>query len=46
MDERELARYIKVLEDEMKTAAGLLEFERAAEIRDNIRDLRRRFIEL
>ncbi|MDD2201216.1 MAG: excinuclease ABC subunit UvrB [Firmicutes bacterium] len=46
MDERELARYIKVLEDEMKTAASLLEFERAAEIRDNIRDLRRRFIEL
>jgi excinuclease ABC subunit B len=46
MDERELARYIKVLEEEMKKAASLLEFEHAAEIRDNIRDLRRRFIEL
>ncbi|HHY61385.1 MAG: excinuclease ABC subunit UvrB [Bacillota bacterium] len=46
MDERELARYIKALEDEMKKAAGLLEFERAAELRDTIRDLRRRFVEL
>jgi excinuclease ABC subunit B len=46
MDERELARCIKNLEEQMKRAAGLLEFERAAEIRDRIRDLRRRFVQL
>ncbi|MGI6131707.1 MAG: excinuclease ABC subunit UvrB [Bacillota bacterium] len=46
MDERELARLIKNLEEQMKKAAGLLEFERAAEIRDRIRDLRRRFVQL
>ena len=46
MDERELARLIKNLEEQMKKAASLLEFERAAEIRDRIRDLRRRFVQL
>lgn len=46
MDERELARLIKNLEEQMKKAAGLLEFEQAAQIRDRIRDLRRRFIQL
>jgi excinuclease ABC subunit B len=46
MDERELARLIKSLEEQMKKAAGLLEFEQAAQIRDRIRDLRRRFIQL
>ena len=46
MDERELARVIKNLEEQMKKAAGLLEFEQAAQIRDRIRDLRRRFIQL
>ena len=46
MDERELARLIKNLEEQMKKAAGLLEFERAAQIRDRIRDLRRRFVQL
>jgi excinuclease ABC subunit B len=46
MDERELAHHIKSLEEEMKKAAGLLEFERAAEIRDRIKELRRRFAEL
>ncbi|HAI86867.1 MAG TPA: excinuclease ABC subunit B [Firmicutes bacterium] len=45
MDERELAKLIKKLEEQMKKAAGLLEFERAAEIRDRIRDLRRRFVQ-
>ena len=46
MDERELARLIKNLEEQMKKAASLLEFERAAEIRDRIRDIRRRFVQL
>ncbi len=46
MDERELARLIKNLEEQMKKAASLLEFEQAAQIRDRIRDLRRRFIQL
>ena len=46
MDERELARLIKNLEEQMKKAAGLLEFEQAAQIRDRIRDLRRRFVQL
>lgn len=46
MDERELVRHIKYLEEQMKKAAALLEFERAAGIRDNIRDLRRRFASL
>jgi excinuclease ABC subunit B len=46
MDERELARVIKNLEEQMKKAAGLLEFEQAAQIRDRIRDLRRRFVQL
>ncbi len=46
LDERQLARLIKNLEEQMKKAAGLLEFEQAAEIRDRIRDLRRRFVQL
>jgi len=46
MDERELARVIKNLEEQMKKAASLLEFEQAAQIRDRIRDLRRRFVQL
>jgi excinuclease ABC subunit B len=40
MGARELAAYIKRLEKEMTEAAKRLEFERAAELRDQIRDLR------
>ncbi|MGE5508242.1 MAG: excinuclease ABC subunit UvrB [Chitinophagales bacterium] len=40
MSARELAAYIKRLEKEMTEAAKQLEFERAAELRDQIRDLR------
>ncbi len=37
---KELARYIKELEEEMYAAAGDLKFERAAELRDEINQLR------
>ena len=40
MDAKELARYIKKLEKEMQQAAKELEFEKAAELRDQISDLR------
>ncbi len=40
MDARELAKYIKQLEKEMQQAARELEFEKAAELRDQIIDLR------
>ncbi|MEW6229243.1 MAG: excinuclease ABC subunit UvrB [Bacillota bacterium] len=43
MSEKELANLIRALEQEMRKAAQELEFERAAELRDRIRDLRRRF---
>ncbi len=43
MSGKELADSIKVLEQEMYRAAKELEFERAAEIRDRIRALRRKF---
>lgn len=43
MSEKELADLIRALEQEMRKAAQELEFERAAELRDRIRDLRRRF---
>lgn len=46
MDERKLASTIRSLEEQMKKAASLLEFEQAAEIRDKIIDLRRRFAQL
>ena len=40
---KELAKHIKKLEEEMAKAAKQLEFERAAELRDKIKELRRRF---
>ncbi|MGE5585833.1 MAG: excinuclease ABC subunit UvrB [Bacillota bacterium] len=43
MSHKELATLIRTLEEEMRRAAQVLEFERAAEIRDRIRALRRRF---
>ncbi|MDK2930961.1 MAG: excinuclease subunit [Bacillota bacterium] len=43
MSDKELAAFIRTLEDEMRRAAQALEFERAAELRDRIRALRRRF---
>ncbi len=39
---KELTRYIKELENEMEEAAENLEFEKAAEIRDNIKALRKK----
>ena len=39
---RDLAARVTELESEMRAAAANLEFERAAEVRDRIRDLRRR----
>ncbi len=43
MSDKELAAFIRTLEDEMRRAAQALEFERAAELRDKIRALRSRF---
>ncbi|MDI7247640.1 MAG: excinuclease ABC subunit UvrB [Bacillota bacterium] len=43
MSPKELAALIRTLEEEMRRAAQALEFERAAELRDRIRALRRRF---
>src|SRR5579884_1008115 len=43
LPKEELARLIKDLEAQMRTASRSLEFERAAELRDQIVDLRRRF---
>ena len=43
MEPKEVLAYIKKLEDEMIKAAKQLEFEKAASIRDEIRDIRRRF---
>ncbi|MGE5588035.1 MAG: excinuclease ABC subunit UvrB [Clostridia bacterium] len=43
MSDKEVAAFIRTLEDEMRKAALALEFERAAELRDRIRALRRRF---
>ena len=40
---KEIAKHIKKLEEEMTKAAKQLEFERAAELRDRIKELRRRF---
>lgn len=40
---KEIAKHIKKLEEEMVKAAKQLEFERAAELRDRIKELRRRF---
>ncbi len=40
---KEIAKHIKKLEEEMAKAAKQLEFERAAELRDRIKELRRRF---
>lgn len=44
MSHKEAAKLIRTLEDEMYKAAQALEFERAAEIRDRIRDLRTQFV--
>lgn len=46
MDAKELAKYIKKLEKEMQQAAKNLEFEKAAELRDQIIDLRTWLAEL
>ncbi len=43
LPKEELARLIKDLENQMRAASRSLEFERAAELRDQIVDLRRRF---
>ncbi|NPV53465.1 MAG: excinuclease ABC subunit UvrB [Firmicutes bacterium] len=43
MTEKEIAHMIRGLEKDMRRAAEALEFERAAELRDRIRELRRRF---
>ncbi len=45
MSHKEAAKLIRTLEDEMYKAAQALEFERAAELRDKIRDLRKRFVQ-
>jgi excinuclease ABC subunit B len=42
LPKEELARLIKDLEAQMRTASRSLEFERAAELRDQIVELRRR----
>jgi excinuclease ABC subunit B len=42
----EITRKIKQLKKEMKQAAGRLEFERAADLRDEIRELENRELEL
>ncbi len=44
MDEKELAKEMKRLEKEMFTCAKNLEFERAAQLRDDLRKLRDRLI--
>ncbi len=44
MSHKEVAELIRSLEDEMYKAAQVLEFEHAAELRDKIRDLRKRFV--
>ena len=43
LSHKETAKLIRTLEDEMYKAARALEFERAAELRDRIRALRKRF---
>jgi excinuclease ABC subunit B len=43
LSDKEIATLIRSLEEEMRKAAMVLEFERAAELRDRIRFLRRRF---
>mgnify|MGYP003741188591 FL=1 len=45
MSHKEAAKLIQALEDQMYKAAQALEFEQAAELRDKIRDLRKRFIQ-
>ncbi|NLB72944.1 MAG: excinuclease ABC subunit UvrB [Firmicutes bacterium] len=45
MSLKEAAKLIGALEEEMYKAARALEFERAAELRDKIRDLRKRFVQ-
>ncbi len=45
MSHKEAAKLIRTLEDEMYKAAQALEFERAAELRDKIRDLGKRFVQ-
>jgi excinuclease ABC subunit B len=46
LSHKETAKLIRTLEDEMYKAARALEFERAAELRDRIRTLRKRFAKL
>jgi excinuclease ABC subunit B len=46
MPQDELARLITTLEEEMSDAAGGLEFEYAARLRDEIADLRRELREV
>ena len=45
LNKDEIARMIKELESQMKAAARLLEFEKAAAIRDQIVELRRAIID-
>jgi excinuclease ABC subunit B len=45
LDSRQLALFIKQLEQEMQEAAEQLEFERAAELRDEIAELREMLLE-
>jgi len=45
LSREEILRMLKDLETQMKTAARQLEFERAAELRDQIMELRRRLEE-
>jgi len=45
LSHKEAAKLIRALEDDMYKAAQALEFERAAELRDKIRDLRKRFVQ-
>ena len=40
MTKKEIKEYVKLLEKEMKEAAGNLQFERAAELRDRIFEYR------
>jgi excinuclease ABC subunit B len=42
LPKEEILRLVKDLEAQMRTAARQLEFERAAELRDQITELRRR----
>ncbi len=46
LDRKDLERRIQALQSEMKAAAGALDFERAAGLRDEIRDLQKLLLAL